>query len=132
MHQQRLSDGGTGLSKGQFRDGAFEFEGAGAHSDGPAGDQKRLASLAVKPGDLGGDISNIIGVNAAVPAEGGGSDFDNDSFDAAYITHFFNRTLQNDNYLTGFPPSRERHWIPAFAGMRIRIKHAIVLKEVCG
>jgi hypothetical protein len=83
VHEQGLSDGGTGLTQGQFGDGAFEFEGADTHAYGAAGYQQDLAVLLVQLGNLMSNVLDIVCVNAAVFAEGGGADFDNKPFDAA-------------------------------------------------
>ena len=68
VHQEGLADGGAGLAEFEVGYGAFEFEGACAHADGSAGDQQDLAAFFAEPGNLAGDVADVVPVDAALLA----------------------------------------------------------------
>lgn len=87
VHEQGLADGGAGLAELEVGDGALELEGAGSHADGTAGDKENLSVFPVQGGDLRGDVADVLRVHAAVPAEGGGTDLDDDALDVFKVSH---------------------------------------------
>ena len=80
LHQQRLADGGTGLAHLHIRHGAFEFQQAGPHADGAAGDDDDLPPVTDKYRKLAGHVADVIDIDAAILAQGRRADLDHDSF----------------------------------------------------
>ena len=92
LHQQRLADRGTGLPHLHLVGLLRQAELAGAHADGPGGDDHDLPAAVEQGLDLCGHPAEVGGVDPAVLGQGVRADLDDHPFCLAEITHNSNRS----------------------------------------